>query len=71
MNQNPAASYDFNEDDSDPSPRSGGENAHGTRCAGEVAMMANNILCGVGIAFNAQIAGEYNSSRRSCESQSE
>ncbi|XP_074602740.1 neuroendocrine convertase 1-like [Brevipalpus obovatus] len=56
-NYNPAASYDFNEDDSDPSPRSGGENAHGTRCAGEIAMMANNILCGVGIAFNAQIAG--------------
>jgi hypothetical protein len=23
---------------------------HGTRCAGEVAMVANNSICGVGIA---------------------
>jgi len=24
---------------------------HGTRCAGEVAMVANNSICGVGIAY--------------------
>ncbi|TMS10954.1 Proprotein convertase subtilisin/kexin type 4, partial [Larimichthys crocea] len=30
---------------------------HGTRCAGEVAMEANNSYCGVGIAFNARIGG--------------
>uniref|UniRef100_H3CS17 P/Homo B domain-containing protein n=1 Tax=Tetraodon nigroviridis TaxID=99883 RepID=H3CS17_TETNG len=33
------------------------ENCHGTRCAGEVAMEANNSYCGVGIAFNAKIGG--------------
>ncbi|XP_023266296.1 proprotein convertase subtilisin/kexin type 4-like [Seriola lalandi dorsalis] len=33
------------------------ENSHGTRCAGEVAMEANNSYCGVGIAFNARIGG--------------
>lgn len=32
--------------------------SHGTRCAGEVAMEANNSYCGVGIAFNAKIGGE-------------
>lgn len=57
--KNSRASYDFNNDDPDPSPRTDGDNAHGTRCAGEVAMMANNFYCGVGIAFNAQIAGKY------------
>lgn len=31
--------------------------SHGTRCAGEVAMMANNSICGVGIAFNAKVGG--------------
>ncbi|KAK2086871.1 Proprotein convertase subtilisin/kexin type 4 [Saguinus oedipus] len=30
---------------------------HGTRCAGEVAAMANNGFCGVGVAFNARIGG--------------
>ena len=32
---------------------------HGTRCAGEVAAMANNSICSVGIAYNAKIGGEY------------
>lgn len=27
------------------------------RCAGEVAMQANNNICGVGIAYNAKIGG--------------
>lgn len=35
------------------------ENAHGTRCAGEVAMQANNSKCGVGIAYNAGIGGMF------------
>lgn len=30
---------------------------HGTRCAGEIAMVANNGFCGVGIAFNSKIGG--------------
>ena len=31
---------------------------HGTRCAGEVAMQADNGVCGVGIAYNASIGGK-------------
>ncbi|KAI4477272.1 hypothetical protein M0804_012862 [Polistes exclamans] len=34
-----------------------GMNAHGTRCAGEIAMEANNGKCGVGVAFEAYIGG--------------
>lgn len=30
---------------------------HGTRCAGEVAAVAGNDFCGVGIAFNSSIGG--------------
>ncbi|KAM4632835.1 neuroendocrine convertase 1-like [Polymixia lowei] len=41
----------------DPLPLRDEENGHGTRCAGEVAMEANNSYCGVGIAFNARIGG--------------
>jgi proprotein convertase subtilisin/kexin type 1 len=33
------------------------DNKHGTRCAGEVSMVANNGICGVGVAYNAKIAG--------------
>lgn len=32
---------------------------HGTRCAGEVAATANNGVCGVGVAYNAKIGGEW------------
>lgn len=32
--------------------------SHGTRCAGEVAMVANNLKCGVGVAYNARIGGK-------------
>ena len=31
--------------------------SHGTRCAGEVVGVANNGICGVGIAYHARIAG--------------
>ena len=52
-------SYDMNDDDPDPTPRYGRGlvNSHGTRCAGEIAMEANNVKCGVGVAFNAGIGG--------------
>lgn len=58
-NYDPEASYDFNDNDPDPFPRYDptNENKHGTRCAGEVAMMANNKKCGVGVAYNARIGG--------------
>jgi len=30
---------------------------HGTRCAGEIAMQADNKKCGVGVAFNSKVGG--------------
>ena len=58
--QDPDISYDVNDDDYDPTPRYDETltNAHGTRCAGEIAMSANNLKCGVGVAFNAKIGGK-------------
>ncbi|XP_070543437.1 proprotein convertase subtilisin/kexin type 5-like [Ptychodera flava] len=59
VNYDPEASTDINNHDRDPMPRTtfNDENRHGTRCAGEVAMQANNSACGVGAAFNAGIGG--------------
>lgn len=56
--QDPAASYDINGNDSDPMPQDNGDNKHGTRCAGEVAAVAFNNYCGVGVAYNASIGGK-------------
>ncbi|KAL3276937.1 hypothetical protein HHI36_012303 [Cryptolaemus montrouzieri] len=58
-NYDPEISYDCNEDDYDPLPRydMAKTNNHGTRCAGEIAMVANNKKCGIGVAFNARIGG--------------
>ncbi|OXA64410.1 Neuroendocrine convertase 1 [Folsomia candida] len=52
-------SGDLNDNDNDPTPHYGShpDNSHGTRCAGEIAMVANNSVCGVGIAYNAGIGG--------------
>jgi proprotein convertase subtilisin/kexin type 1 len=60
--KDPEISYDFNDDDTDPTPRyprsdNDVPNSHGTRCAGEIAMVANNSLCGVGMAFGSSIGG--------------
>ncbi|XP_029937935.1 proprotein convertase subtilisin/kexin type 6 [Myripristis murdjan] len=59
QNYDQLASYDVNGNDHDPTPRydSSNENIHGTRCAGEVAAVANNSHCIVGIAYNAHIGG--------------
>ena len=35
--------------------------SHGTRCAGEIAAVANNSVCGVGVAYEASIGGEQQS----------
>uniref|UniRef100_A0A8C3NMQ6 Uncharacterized protein n=1 Tax=Geospiza parvula TaxID=87175 RepID=A0A8C3NMQ6_GEOPR len=56
-NYDPLASYDFNSNDPDPQPRYSDSNWHGTRCAGEVAAVANNGICGAGVAYNAKIGG--------------
>lgn len=49
-------SYDFNrgKQPSRPDPRH--REHHGTRCAGQIAGRANNGICGVGIAPDAQIS---------------
>jgi len=59
QNYDPNASTDINSNDDDPTPRyeETNENKHGTRCAGEVAAVANNSICSVGVAFNAWIGG--------------
>lgn len=31
--------------------------SHGTRCAGEVAAIANNSICGTGVAYSAHVGG--------------
>lgn len=56
--QDPDASFDINGNDSDPTPQDNGDNKHGTRCAGEVAAVAFNNYCGVGVAYNASIGGK-------------
>lgn len=59
QNYDAKASHDVNGNDDDPSPRYDptDENKHGTRCAGEVAAVANNSICSVGVAFNSGVGG--------------
>ncbi|KAK0087632.1 hypothetical protein PV325_000511 [Microctonus aethiopoides] len=57
FNYDHQASTDINDNDDDPMPRDNGDNKHGTRCAGEVAAVAFNQYCGVGVAYNASIGG--------------
>ena len=48
-------SYDFNDHTDEPKPRLF-DDQHGTRCAGEVAAVKNDV-CGVGVAWDAKVAG--------------
>ncbi|KAH8844454.1 hypothetical protein MCOR07_010767 [Pyricularia oryzae] len=48
-------SYDFNDKTEEPKPRLS-DDRHGTRCAGEVAAVRNDV-CGVGVAFDAKVSG--------------
>lgn len=48
-------SYDFNNNLPDPKPRLA-DDYHGTRCCGEIAAVKNDV-CGVGIAYDAKVAG--------------
>lgn len=57
--QDPLASTDINGNDDDPMPQDNGDNKHGTRCAGEVAAVAYNQYCGIGVAYNASIGGTF------------
>jgi len=49
-------SWDFNEEVNVPIPKLELNDHHGTRCAGLIAAEANNGVCGVGVAFDAQIS---------------
>ncbi|GJJ71015.1 kexin [Entomortierella parvispora] len=51
-------SHDFNDNQELPLPKKFDDNPdnHGTRCAGEIASARNN-LCGVGVAWDAKVAG--------------
>jgi kexin len=48
-------SYDFNDHKLEPKPGLP-DDRHGTRCAGEVSAVKNNV-CGVGVAYNSKVAG--------------
>lgn len=48
-------SYDFNDKGPEPRPRLS-DDRHGTRCAGEVSAVKNNV-CGVGVAWDSKVAG--------------
>ena len=48
-------SWDFNDVGPDPKPRLS-DDKHGTRCAGEVSAVKNDV-CGVGVAYDSRIAG--------------
>lgn len=54
--QNSNLSWDFIDNDSDVIPPRYRDN-HGTSCAGVVAMTKSNGICGVGVAYESQIAG--------------
>ncbi|KAI9710108.1 MAG: pheromone processing endoprotease [Bogoriella megaspora] len=47
-------SYDFNDKGPDPRPRLS-DDKHGTRCAGEVSAVKNDV-CGVGVAWDSKVA---------------
>jgi kexin len=47
--------YDFNDHVDLPTPVLSDDH-HGTRCAGQIAALKNNV-CGVGIAYNSKVAG--------------
>lgn len=50
-----AGSWDFNENTDEPKPRLF-DDKHGTRCAGEIAAVKNDV-CGMGMAYDSRIAG--------------
>jgi len=54
-NFNPKGSWDFNDNNNLPKPRLF-DDYHGTRCAGEIAAVKNDV-CGVGVAYKAKVAG--------------
>ena len=58
--QDQSASFDFVHFDLDPTPdlNDGELNSHGTQCSGIVGM-TNNSVCGIGVAYQANIGGRF------------
>lgn len=54
-NFNAKGSWDFNDNTNIPLPRLYDDH-HGTRCAGEIAAVKNDV-CGVGVAYDSTVAG--------------
>ena len=50
-----AGSHDFNDHEDLPTPKLW-DDKHGTRCAGEIAAVKNDV-CGVGLAYDSKVAG--------------
>jgi kexin len=48
-------SHDFNDPGDEPKPRLF-DDKHGTRCAGEISAVRNNV-CGVGMAYDGKVSG--------------
>ncbi|KAI9813113.1 MAG: pheromone processing endoprotease [Pycnora praestabilis] len=48
-------SWDYNDPGPEPKPRLS-DDRHGTRCAGEIGAVKNNV-CGVGVAWDTKVAG--------------
>lgn len=55
QNYQPSLSYDFNDEDADPTPARG--DGHGTSASGVAAAGANNGVCGVGVCPDCKLAG--------------
>ncbi|KXS17762.1 hypothetical protein M427DRAFT_96609, partial [Gonapodya prolifera JEL478] len=56
FNYNPESSWDFTRKTGEPLPGSPSD-AHGTRCAGQIAAVKNDV-CGMGVAYGAKFAAE-------------
>ncbi|KAK6463888.1 peptidase S8/S53 domain-containing protein [Scheffersomyces coipomensis] len=54
-NFNKKGSWDFNDNTNIPLPRLF-DDYHGTRCAGEIAAVKNDV-CGIGVAYDSQVSG--------------
>ncbi|CUM67103.1 uncharacterized protein PRCAT00004792001 [Priceomyces carsonii] len=54
-NFNLQGSWDFNDNRNNPFP-SLADDYHGTRCAGEIAAVRNDV-CGIGVAYDSQVSG--------------
>jgi kexin len=55
LSQYAPGSYDYNDHEDLPTPKLFDDH-HGTRCAGQIAAVKNDV-CGIGIAYESKVAG--------------